>query len=100
MKTYDLLKNHGFLVENYNGDSKTLSFNQDKVFLLDFLNENGFSKQNNGLYGNDRRGLINEFYYEYGSDEYSGMVRIIFKFIHNKLYILFECPKPAKKDFA
>lgn len=98
MKTYDLLKNHGFIEEDHNGYSTTLSFNENKVFLLNFLNENEFSKQDKGgLYGNDRRGLNNEFDYEYGNDKFSGRVRIIFKLdVFNRLHILFECPKPEK----
>lgn len=97
MKTYDLLKSNGFIVEDNIGLPTTLSFNADKVFLLDFLNNNGFTKQNSGLYGNDKRGLISEFDYEYGSEEFSGMVRIIFKLDpFNKLHILFECPRPEK----
>jgi hypothetical protein len=93
MKVYELLKENGFIIESPNGEDNFFLCNADKIFFLDFLNENGFSKQDNG----NRLGSTGAFEYEYGSDKYLGRVQIIIKLdITKRLYIIFKCKKPEK----
>ncbi len=76
-----------------NGEDNFLPCNEHKIFFLEFLNENGFSKQDNG----NRLGSTGEFEYEYGNDSFSGRVRIVIKLdVTNRLYFKFECRKPER----
>jgi len=92
MKVYDLLVENGFIVESTIVENTVQACN-GSVFIIDFLNIKGFiilDEQN-------RQGMGDTIFYEYGCDSYSGRVLISFKKdFTNQLHLKIECPKPER----
>ncbi len=90
MKVYDLLVQNGFIVESSISEY-TIQVYNGSVFLLDFLNSNGFTI----LDEQNRNGMGDAIFYEYGCDSYSGRVNIgLKKDFTNQLHLKVECQKP------
>ena len=92
MRVYDLLVENGFIIESSLGEY-TVHVCNENIFLLDFLNSKGFIVLND----QNREGMGDTIYYEYGCDSYSGRVKISFKKdFTNQLHLKFECQKPER----
>jgi len=92
MTVYNFLVENGFIVKSSQYDYQVLNCKND-LFLLDFLNSEGFQV----LDFQNRLGLDNSLIYEYGCDSYSGRIKVvILKDITNRINLKFECKKPEK----
>lgn len=91
MKVYDLLNENGF---NINSNDETICNKISKnEYILDFLNRMGFKV----LYKSDRSSMGEGCVYEYGSDSYSGRVKITFILdFTEQINVNFECKKFEK----